>query len=307
MKKIEPILLGKDILLFKNVLENPKEVYDFVLKTKTENDVNFGEWSKWGNIGSYSKAYPQNSNEWKSLSNQSSILVKECIDIFFQALKIYKESYMNEEYFNMHEYPLNFPTSYEDLDANNPERYSISDLPIFEIPTTQAGKNKSMDIHLDRQFWYQGGPRHVFNFNIYINDDYEGGEIFFIDVENAERKIYVDSTGNHIEYLLADEPLTYRMEAGDAMLFRTDVYHGVKPTIGNKFYFRQFLDAPETLEIQNITKNMSNEDLEKFKKNCEVEGKSKMFTPVLFDSLEDIDVDSYKDWPGIKMPILIKK
>jgi hypothetical protein len=305
--QLEPILLGKDILLFKNVLNNPKAVYDFVLKTKTEKDLNFGEWSKWGNIGSYSKAYPQNSDEWKGLSDQSSNIVKECIDIFFQALKIYKDSYMNEEYFNMHQYPLNFPTSYEDLSLNNPENYSMSDLPIFEIPTTQAGKNKSMDIHLDRSFWYQGGSRHIFNFNIYINDDYEGGEIFFIDVENSEKKIYVDPNGNHIEYLLADEPLTYRMEAGDAMLFRTDVYHGVKPTIGNKFYFRQFLDAPETVEIQNITAGMNSEELEQFRKNSETEGKSKMFTPVLFDSLEDIDVNSYKDWPGIKMPILIRK
>ena len=305
--ELKPILLGKDILLFKNVLNNPKEVYNFVLKTKNEKDLNFGEWTKWGNIGSYSKAYPQNTREWRNRSDQSSNIVKECLDIFFQALKIYKDSYMNEEYFNMHEYPLNFPTSQEDFDLNNPENYSMSDLPIFEIPSTEIGKNKSMDIHLDRSFWYQGGSRHIFNFNIYINDDYEGGEIFFIDIDNAEKKIYIDSNGNQIEYLLADKPLTYRMEAGDAMLFRTDVYHGVRPTIGNKFYFRQFLDAPETVEIQKITKKMSSEDLEKFKKDSEIEGKSKMFTPVLFDSFQDIDVNSYKGWPGIQMPILFKE
>jgi hypothetical protein len=305
--ELKPILLGKDILLFKNVLSDKKFVTQFIKDSKKEPDKYFGEWYDWKPFGSYVKAYPNNTNEWETDDTPSAKIIRESIDIFFSALKIYKENYFNDEYFEQENFKKDIPVSYEELKKDN--SYKIADIPIFETQTTDLEiRNLCMDYHQDRKFWF-AEPRHVFNFNIYVNDDYLGGEILFIDLETAIKSTFTNSEGNEIEYLLIEQPIKYKMEAGDAMLFRTDVYHAVLPIVGKKHYIRHFLTAPAEEWVAEEKLKHTDEEWEALKIEKHKEDNTRLRTPLVFDSVEDIDINSqkYTGWVGTQIPCVINK
>ena len=84
-------------------------------------------------------------------------------------------------------------------------------------------------------------------------------------------------------------PVTIRckMEAGDALLFRTDVFHAVLPVVGNKFYVRQFLTASFKPEYEAKKASMSEAEFEAFLKEKEREGFEKFgWQCRVFDSKE---------------------
>ena len=314
--KMEPIVLAKDVLLFKNVLKDHKKTHKFIVDSKTNKDPYVGNWEDWRPWGQYSKFYPLLDTSYKTDNGEGAEIVKECLDIFFNVLKIYKDSYMNEEYFEKHGFPKDFPTSLEEMEIefnqNSPEtpyRYAMGDFLVLESENTAAEKKLSMDYHLDRRFWFGEVP-HVFNFNIYTNDDYEGGAIRFINTHDAEIKKYKDAySGKEGEYFLVDDFFEYKMEAGDAMLFRTDHYHAVTPITGNKFYIRQFLDAKMPQEYWDLKNSLEEEEFKKFLKEKEKEGFANRPSMVLFDSEDAINLDHpmYESWTGISVPCVLKK
>ena len=165
-----------------------------------------------------------------------------------------------------------------------------------------------MDYHQDRRFWL-GGIHCVFNFNIYLNDDYSGGEIIFIDIDNAEESTYIDKNGEIQKYYLIDKPIKYKMQAGDGMLFRTDRYHAVNPVSGKKYYVRQFLLHKMPQEFYDKEASFENkEDWFQFLKEKEKKGFSEQVSMMLYNSIDDIDLheEQYKEWSGVLMPCVIK-
>jgi hypothetical protein len=62
------------------------------------------------------------------------------------------------------------------------------------------------------------------------------------------------------------------MEAGDALIFRTDRFHAVKPVKGNKFYIRQFLSSAWSKDFVDARDSMDPEDFKEFLKVKEKEG-----------------------------------
>lgn len=283
---MEHKLLTKDVILFKNVLKDAKATQDFIIRSKTNNDQWFGNWEDWRPWGQYSKAYPYQDPSYKVCKNEGGGYLREFLDIFWGALKIYKENYLNKDYFNLIEEDPNIPTTMEE--AIKHPSYCSADVVILESADTDLSLEYSMEFHQDRRPWFGGTP-HIFNFNIYTNDDYEGGEILIIDVENGEKQTYVDSYGNTIEYLLIDKPVQYKMEAGDALLFRTDVFHAVLPVKGNKFYVRQFLTASFGKEYEDTKKSMSDQEFDEFLKVKEKEGFDKYgFQCRVYDTKEQI-------------------
>ena len=71
------------------------------------------------------------------------------------------------------------------------------------------------------------GFKHWLTCNIYLNDDYEGGELSF--------KVFTDDSNYKI--------IKYKPEAGDAVVFPSHApyYHGVRRTTsGNKYFVRMF-------------------------------------------------------------------
>jgi len=315
--ELEPIDLGFGVLLFKNVLKDPKKVYDFILDSKTNNDPFFGQkhWYDWKPWGNYAKAYPAENNEWKTSEAYGAELQRECLDIFFNILKIYKENYLDHAWFEERGYDKDIPTSYSELEkrilsGNN--NHHIADLVIFET-NKNVEYDWQMNIHQDTVHWWGENPSHMFNFNIYVNDDYEGGEITFFDFRKAEKTEYKDSySGKTGIAWVVDDYFTYKMQAGDGMIFPVDAYHGVLPIKqgGEKYYIRQFLSS-------NVNEAKINEKIANFNASCEFDEyfqeefkkiKKARITPQIFDSLDVIDLDhpKYEGITDTKVPLIIR-
>jgi hypothetical protein len=298
--ELKPINLGNGILLFKNVLKNPKKTYQFILDSKTGDDpyVNKDTWKTWLPWGNYSKLYPNEDKSYKNSDSDGAELQKECLDIFFNILKIYKEQFLDQSYFDKYGWDSDLPTTLEELESriavgNN--NHSMSDMPIFET-SLNADSDYQMKIHQDVMHWWGGGS-HIFNFNIYVNDDYDGGEIIFFKHQGVEKIKYIDTYSNkEKEAWLVEDYFKYKMKAGDGIIFPTDYYHGVLPLSGDKskFYIRQFISAPMPKEFYEKINNMSKENFDLLFKEDQKENSLKRIMPVLFDSVDSIDLDSPK-------------
>lgn len=269
---MEHILLTKDVILFKNTLKDPAATQDFIIRSKTNNDQWFGNWEDWRPWGQYSKAYPYQDPSYEVCQNEGGEHLREFVDIFWEVMKIYKENYLNEDYFKLIGEDPNIPTTMEE--ARKHPTYCTADVVILESENTDKSKPLSMEYHQDRRPWFGGTP-HIFNFNIYTNDNYEGGDILLINTEDAEMSTYVDQAGVEKQCYMIDPPVRYKMEAGDGLLFRTDVFHAVLPVVGNKFYVRQFLTASFKKDYEDAKSKMSEQDFEEFLKEKEKEGFAK--------------------------------
>lgn len=269
---MEHILLTKDVILFKNTLKDPAATQDFIIRSKTNNDQWFGNWEDWRPWGQYSKAYPYQDPSYEICQNEGGEHLREFVDIFWEVMKIYKENYLNEDYFKLIGEDPNIPTTMEE--ARKHPTYCTADVVILESENTDKSKPLSMEYHQDRRPWFGGTP-HIFNFNIYTNDNYEGGDILLINTEDAEMSTYVDQAGVEKQCYMIDPPVRYKMEAGDGLLFRTDVFHAVLPVVGNKFYVRQFLTASFKKDYEDAKSKMSEQDFEEFLKEKEKEGFAK--------------------------------
>ena len=154
----------------------------------------------------------------------------------------------------------------------------------------------------------------MFNFNIYINDDYEGGSIIFFKHENVEKVPYTDKkTGQVGEAWLVEDYFDYKMEAGDGLIFPVDVYHGVKPIAkgGTKFYIRQFLthttyDELERDKAEFLSSGKSEEDWKEYLAGFRKEALANRINPIIFDSIDDIDLNPAEDVRSTQVPCIIK-
>jgi hypothetical protein len=154
-------------------------------------------------------------------------------------VKIYKQNFLDEQYFGSRSYDTNLPESYKELQERKKvgRDYHIQDLVIFE-----AIKNYSeewhMHPHLDMHDWW-GDIGITFNCNIYVNSDYDGGEIVFCK-NNGRMESDIDSST-----IVMEDVLVYKPKAGDALLIQADIWHGVLSMKNNtsKYYIRQILSA----------------------------------------------------------------
>lgn len=111
--------------------------------------------------------------------------------------------------------------SFEDLER--------SSLDLLKYNQTDNRKILAMDYHTDNKEYVADRRDHkqVITFTVYLNDDYEGGDISYI---NEEDQLLV----------------TYKPKKGDVTIFPSGYpyFHGVKPVYGNnKYLARTFLLA----------------------------------------------------------------
>jgi ectoine hydroxylase-related dioxygenase (phytanoyl-CoA dioxygenase family) len=282
--------IAKDVILFKHTLENPEATQDFIMRSKSNGDKWFGDWQDWRPWGQYSKAYPYEDPSYLEDESEGAKHLKEFLKIFWDAMKIYKENYLNEDYFKLIGEDPNIPTSMEE--ARKHASYCSADVVILESENTDPEKPLSMEYHQDRRPWFGGTP-HIFNFNIYTNDDYQGGDILLINTEDADLSTYTDANGVEQKCYMINPPVKYKMEAGDGLLFRTDLYHAVTPVVGNKFYVRQFLTASFKQEYIDKKASMSEPEFEEFLKEKEKEGFEKFgWQCRVYDSIDEAKTSS---------------
>ena len=325
MKNIKEIDLGNGVLLFKNVLEDPEKVYKFILDSKTSDDPWFGKdvWHDWQPWGNYAKAYPlQQINQFISDLgfSQGADLIMESLNIFYETLKIYKEKYFDKEYFAEYQIPDFIPESFAELveHCNNanfhkiPQTLTITDLVLFETNRNVTEKWQ-MNIHEDVMKDWASQYKHSLNFNIYVNDDYEGGDIVFFDHKDIEKVPYTDCvSGETGDAWLVNNYWEYKMKAGDGLLFPTNVYHGVKP-IGkgnSKYYIRQFLthlDAATYPVVEKEYNSLENPSItfDEYLKEYNSKVSNKRIDPEIFDSLDTIAINRMNDPHHKVVPCII--
>ena len=300
---LTPIDLGNGILLFKNVLKDPKKTYEFILDSKTNDDPFFGKdvWHDWSPWGNYAKAYPNISDEYKTSNAYGAELQRECLDIFFGVLDIYKDYFKDDPFFERNGFPQDYPTSLEELErrsANGDNKFGTADLVLFET-NKNTHPDWQMNIHQDTVPYFGLDINHMFNFNIYMNDDYKGGEIIFFNHFGTDRTTYVDkNTGTTQEAWIVEDYFEYKMEAGDAMIFPVDLYHGVKPIGQNssKYYIRQFISNFKMKDIeaakkQFLSEGKTNEEFDQLLEDSKKQAYSLRKNPMLFNSIDDINID----------------
>ena len=294
---LEPINFGNGIFLFKNVLKDPKKAYEFIKNSQTNLDdkyFNKNTWEDWLIWGKKSTTYPASNLEYENDTSYGAELQKECIKVFFEMIKAYKNNYIDLNFFKSNFYDTDLPESYEDLkerlSKNNWSHY-IADFVAFE-----SNKNNYEEWHMlphqDQVFWW-GGSRNIFNCNIYLNDDFTGGEMAIYN-HKGKKETYIDSYSKEKhEAMIMEDHTVYKMQAGDAILLQTNAWHGVFSMKNNtsKYYIRQLLCASDHPDKQKNIELFGSNYEDFYKKEKKHFEKSRI-TPVPFDDLLSIDLDS---------------
>lgn len=216
------IELEQNIWVYKNLFNDVNKTLEYFIKNN--------EWSKWYTFGDQShtnfiettrfESFPTQS-EWNYLINKlknntnsirnnrlASNFDLEIIDIFYKTTKHYVDN---------HEI--------------NPTNWKIwSPMICRYYSDAGAGQNFAMAYHTDYQQEKSDAPgdKFVLTCNIYLNDNYDNGEIKF--------KIFYNEGDSPVE-------ITYKPKAGDIIVFPSTppYYHGVNKTYnGEKFFVRGF-------------------------------------------------------------------
>jgi hypothetical protein len=193
-----------------------------------------------------SKLDPQDKS-YKDQESDGAFLLKEIVKSYWESINIYKEKYLNKKHLEEIGASLDIPIR-EDQCKNG--QWGQGDILLLDYDESQSYNTMKMDgveyamhHHTDRAPWIGANP-HAFTLTFYPNDDYEGGHLSFVNMENMEEKYYINKNGKEIKYFLIDEPILYKPEAGDLIFFRSDLYHAVFPIKnGHKFFIRCFLTA----------------------------------------------------------------
>jgi hypothetical protein len=312
--------LGQGIYLFKNVFKNKEKIYKFILDSKNGSDIYFNKntWHDWSPWGNYTKAYPNTTDSsYTNSTSEGADLLREGLEIFEYVLDHVKNNFTDTTFFERHGFPRDFPTSIKQIQNREQigdRRFQMADFVVFET-NKNVDNDWQMWIHQDTVPHFGMTQNHMFNFNIYVNDDYEGGEIVFFKDEGIEKTIHTDkATGKQRPLWYVEDYFVYKMEAGDGMIFPVDLYHGVLPITGGgeKYYIRQFIthiaeDEFESEKKKFLESGKTEEEFETMLADIKSKTYANRITPVIYNSIEDIPLDTSTGTPQIACIIKSRK
>jgi 2OG-Fe(II) oxygenase superfamily len=204
--KFDITTLHDKIDVYHNVIPNYSEFMDNVLLVKED------LWKPWGGFGHYTtlitQSYSGDPHEFET-ETQESDSNKAYVSSEFS--KIFKE--ITSDYIKRNNVELpNWHSSDPQLCKYFPKKVKYTGL-ILPFHTDYQQERSKMP-----------GIKHGITANLYINDNYEGGEVLF-QVEPSE------------------DIISYKAKAGDLVVFPSGApyYHGVKNVIdGEKYIIRSF-------------------------------------------------------------------
>lgn len=188
--KIHPL-----VWVFHELVENPQEIIDFY--------ENNNQWEDWWTRGKYSMIHEiQSSNykkfptkkEWNKnfsenlLNNKNETIAKKITDAVHQASEIF------------------FKENYPDIE----DLYFLT----FDIAKYYPGGDMTYHTDYIQEKHFLPGLKFHTTVLFYPNDNYEGGEISFLEVDNKKNILWYKD---------------YKPKAGDVVVFssRPPIYHGV--------------------------------------------------------------------------------
>ncbi len=210
---MEIIELYPNVVVYRGLYEDPQTVIDAYRETN--------EWKQWFVFGELTTVKTNNhtfrefptEDQWRSTIIDSDPEItdatRKVLDAFFEATSHYKNTYFKEEILNW--------------------KFTAPAICMYKTDGG-ADTNVGMFYHTDFQQERADAPgdKPVMTCTMYLNGDYEGGEICF-KVLNEE--------GTDVEFFM------HKPQAGDVLVFpsRAPYYHGVnKTTEGQKYFVRSF-------------------------------------------------------------------
>lgn len=199
-----------NVRVYQNFLPDAKNLYEIMKRSEKESDGKYflRKWEKWSVFGTYTQIKqdnPYESRETGQIHDDEKYLSTSINEAYSTVIEDYKQRYN----IVFPEESVLATSSYSKYDPNfNP-----------------ANNGLTMQYHTDFIISEaeMPGPKFFLTCTMYINDDYEGGDIEF----------YID-----------DEFYSYKPKAGDILIFPSGepYYHGVR-TIknGEKFFVRNFI------------------------------------------------------------------
>lgn len=216
------------VLIFKNTLD-----------TESFNFLNFN-------------SYVDSWNPWLPYGQMSKIDIKKIKEsnlesLFWDAISLYKNKY-------------NLPNVFK-------KQIPILDLLHYKKTLDEdiyfGAEKLAMRYHVDNAPWLQdaSGYKNILTLTLYLNDEYTGGDIYFVDLSSATNGFYKDLNGNINECIFIDKPKKYTLSKGDLTIFpsSTPYYHAVSPIeSGDRYLFRSFAVeySPGSEEWNNRVKNI---------------------------------------------------
>lgn len=214
MNNLEYFELYPNIDVYKNVLINPQDFYNIIKRSESENlDTSFfRKWDKWAHFGTYTQKKWTDEYSSVDLNNNKFIEEKQFVDQVEEAYSLVLKDY----------------TFRHNIELKDGWHFSGCSFCKYDSDVNTLKNEMTMQYHTDFIISQKDMPGDKFKITctMYINDDYEGGDLeFFID-------------GNII---------TYKPNAGDIVVFPSDApyYHGVKVIKnGHKYFVRNFIMEP---------------------------------------------------------------
>jgi len=270
------------VLVYKNMFTDIKNTLKVIKESESSDTSEYiTKWGQWGDFGTIAKTAENfeglNLNT-ESAKNQFKILT-ELFENYNLAAKDYIQRYKNE---------INWPDfiGHFNLDSS-PWIKARADILKYDVGTQRS---MSLYYHVDQNRWSlsSAGPKFVLTITVYLTDDYEGGEISFLNDET-------------------NEILTYKPQAGDIVVFPSfyPYHHGVMRVLsGEKYLFRMFVkwNYEGDKEWNALKEKYGIEQMEKMDLD-ELERKSQLALDKFYNS-ENPDA-SYE--PNVIMPEKNKK
>lgn len=208
---LNPIFLDENILVYRDVVSDIQDLYRIVRESEERKTGEYflAKWDKWSKFGTYSQ------NKWNKedidSSKKGTIYDEEKyfadkVDFFY---KICLKDYLDRTKIDLPESSWFGPPSYCKYDK---------DIDILD-------NNLTMQYHTDYIIGLKDVPGDKFYITctMYINDDYDGGDI---------------------EFWIEGKKISWKPKAGDIVIFPSaePYWHGVKVIEnGEKFFVRKFV------------------------------------------------------------------
>lgn len=222
MSEFNKTVIMPKVVLYRDVFPDVSELMEIVKESEALGTGNalIKEWGKWSHLGtmSFANGEPYNLDVDKELIKRQRRFINMVYNAYRSVLKDYIKDWSNEGEWKSYIKDWNFDEFGGSL--------NVSGISILKYNPTEKTKY-AMDYHTDEHEYESEnrGTKFVITFTLYLNDDYDGGEISFLNEDNGES-------------------ITYKQKAGDITVFPSGrpYWHGVMPVKnGNKYLIRMFI------------------------------------------------------------------